>query len=48
MGIDIGGNTITQASSVLTVDTGVPMRLLSTGPVVRPNQSQFIAHRQPG
>jgi hypothetical protein len=42
MGIDIGGNKLTQASSVLTVDTGVPMRLLSTGPVVRPSQTLFI------
>jgi hypothetical protein len=43
MGLDIGSNLITQASSVLTVDTGVPMRLLSTGPVARPNQCQFLA-----
>jgi hypothetical protein len=43
MGLDIGGNTITQASSVLTINTGKPMRLLSSGPVMRPNQCQFIA-----
>jgi C1q domain len=43
MGIDIGGNTITQASAVLTVNTGVPMRLLSAGTVVRPSQTLFIA-----
>lgn len=43
MGIDIGGNKITQASSVLTVDTGVPLRLLSAGSVVRPSQVMFIA-----
>ena len=42
MGIDIGGNTITRASAVLTINTGVPMRLLSTGPVVRPSQTLFI------
>jgi hypothetical protein len=43
MGIDIGGNKITQASAVLTVDTGVPLRLLSNGTVVRPSQALFIA-----
>ena len=42
MGIDIGGNTFTQASSVLTINTGVPMRLLSAGHVVRPNQVLFV------
>jgi len=42
MGLDIGGNTFTQASSVLTINTGVPMRVLSAGSVVRPNQVLFI------
>lgn len=43
MGIDIGGNKVTQASAVLTVDTGVPLRMLSAGSVVRPSQTLFIA-----
>jgi hypothetical protein len=44
MGLDIGGNTITQASSVLTINTGASMRMLSAGSVVRPNQIQFQAY----
>jgi hypothetical protein len=44
MGIDIGGNAITQASSVLAINTGVSMSLLSAGSVVRPNQIQFQAY----
>lgn len=48
MGIDIGGNKITQASSVLTVDTGVPLRMLSNGTVVRPSQALFIARGSGG
>lgn len=44
MGLDIGGNTITQASSVLTINTGsATMNLLSAGGVVRPKQCQFQA-----
>jgi len=43
MGIDIGGNTITQAASALTINTGVSMTMLSTGGVLRPKQPQFIA-----
>ena len=43
MGLDIGGNLITQASSVLTINTGASMRMLSAGGVVRPSQTQFIA-----
>jgi hypothetical protein len=44
MGLDIGGNQITQSSSVLTINTGASMRLLSAGGVVRPQQPQFIAY----
>jgi C1q domain len=43
MGIDIGGNQITQASSVLTINTGASMRMLSAGGVSRPQHPQFIA-----
>jgi hypothetical protein len=43
MGIDIGGNTITQASAVLTINTGASMRMLSAGGVSRPQHPQFIA-----
>ena len=48
MGIEIGPNKITQASSVLTIDTGVPMRVLAAGPVVRPNQALFVARNTGG
>ena len=43
MGLDIGGNLITQASSVLTINTGASMRMLSAGSVVRPSHPLFIA-----
>jgi hypothetical protein len=43
MGLNIGGNTITQASSVLTVSAGAAMQMRSAGAVVRPNQCQFQA-----
>jgi hypothetical protein len=43
MGLDIGGNIITQAGAVLTINTGKPMMLRSDGGVVRPNQIQFVA-----
>jgi hypothetical protein len=43
MGLDIGGNTITQASSVLTINTGASMRILSAGGVSSPSQVQFQA-----
>lgn len=43
MGVFIGSNVISLAGSDLTVNTGVPMKMLSTGPVVRPNQCLFIA-----
>lgn len=44
MGLNIGGNLITQASSVLTLNTGSgDMRLISTGAVRRPTQVQFQA-----
>ncbi len=44
MGLNIGGNTITQTSSTLTINTGVGMDLLSTGGVRRPRQTQFTAY----
>lgn len=44
MGLDIGGNQITQNGSVLTINTGASMALLLAGAVRRPNQCQFIAH----
>lgn len=47
MGLDIGGNQITQASSVLTVNTGASMKILSAGGVVRPQQIQFTAVGNP-
>ena len=43
MGLDIGGNQITQASSLLTVSTGAAMYIRSTGGVVNHGQIQFIA-----
>lgn len=43
MGLDVGGTQITQASSVLTINTGASMTMRSTGPVLRPQQTQFIA-----
>ena len=43
MGLDVGGNIITQASSVLTMNTGANLLLRSTGGVVRPSQPLFTA-----
>jgi hypothetical protein len=43
MGLDIGGNTITQASGVLTLDTGPVVNILSAGSVVKPSQPLFAA-----
>jgi hypothetical protein len=43
MALDIGGNLITSNTSVLTVNTGVSMTMLTTGGVVRPKQIQFQA-----
>jgi hypothetical protein len=48
MGLDIGGNQITQNGSVLTINTGASMALLSAGGVRRPNQPQFIANGSGG
>jgi C1q domain len=48
MGLDVGGNLITQAGSVLTVNTGVSMTMNSAGGVLRPNQIQFQAVGNPG
>lgn len=44
MGLDIGGHTITQASSILTINTGVTAsQILSAGGVTRPVQPLFSA-----
>jgi hypothetical protein len=44
MGLDIGGNTIIQASGTLTIDTGVTTSITSTGAVRRPNNALFSAN----
>jgi hypothetical protein len=44
MGVNIGGNTIALAGSVLALNTGVPMNLLTSGGVSMPNQTHFIAY----
>jgi hypothetical protein len=43
MALDIGGNLISQSSSVLTITAGAAMQLRATGSVSRPNNCQFQA-----
>lgn len=45
MGLDIGGNTVTQASGTLTINTGVVAAMVSSaGAVRRPNTAVFSAN----
>src|SRR5476651_787751 len=47
-GLDIGGITLSQGSSKLTINPGVAMSMATGGTISRPGQTMFIAQGNPG